>query len=354
MNSDRLIQMSSDIIVAGLVTKWSAAYSFLMFTWGTSVSDNGITFDSLSQTQFGKDLSYYLEPEDLFFMLLQAKDKFISISDGNNLLIFTESNVKQILINKWKLGITQLSATLTNIDIDNDYVSWKFSMLVGNTNENKESTIFSIKTVLSNYLEYYFKHNDIELIYPNITMKYRINWDTIKSRFSNRMSMNFGHCLFVQDDNEIKTIKILEKHRIYPILDGSLSNICTFTSSDSNIAIVDHGGLITGISEGSCYITVVDSLYNISKQFNIKVFNHTLKLSSDTIYLYTGQLKKISSFVDGIKSNAVAYLSSNTNIVDVDTYGNLIGGGSTGSCTISVQDNLYGLVKKIKVHMQQS
>lgn len=65
MNSDRLTQMSSDAIVAGLTTKWTNAYSFLGFTWGTTLTDNGVTFDSLNKNQFALDLSYYLEPEDL-------------------------------------------------------------------------------------------------------------------------------------------------------------------------------------------------------------------------------------------------------------------------------------------------
>lgn len=352
MNSDRLIQMSSGVIVTGLTTKWTNAYSFLGFTWETTLTDNGITFDSLNKNQFALDLAYYLEPEDLFFLLFQVKDKLISVTNGTTTLILNESNIKQILIHKWKKGITQLTTVPSNITIDGEYLTFDYSMTVANTIDNKESSCFMTKTTLSNYLESYFNYEDIAILYPTISLKYKLNWDVIKARFSYRMDMSLGHNLFIR--KEQLSLNLNDKHAIMSYIDGIISYDMTYQSSDSTIATVDSGGLITTLKEGACTVTITDTLYGLTKVLTVNVISHQLKLSSSLIYLYSGQSRKLSAYVDDNKTSNVTYSTSNPNIVSVDSTGNLIQGTENGSCLITVTEDSYGLVKTCKVHKQLS
>lgn len=352
MNSDRLIQMSSDTIVAGLTTKWTAMYNFLNFTWSSTLIDNQVAFDSLNSNQFSKDVAYYLEPEDLFFLLFQSKDKLISITNGIDTLILSESNIKQILIFKWKKGITQLSSILSNLIIDGEYLIFNYQMSTINTIDNKESSYFMIKTILSNYLENYFNYEDVNILYPQITLKYKLNWDLIKARFSNRMSLNLGHALSFGFDS--KNIKINEQINIFAYLDGIPCYDINYVSSDESIVHIISGGTIIGAGVGTCTITATDTIYGTIQTCNIKVIEHELKLSSSLIYLYSGQNKKINAYIDGAKTTNISYSTSDSNIVSIDLNGNIIEGSNNGSCIITVTDNLYGLTKTCKIHKQSS
>lgn len=352
MNSDRLTIMPATIVVAGLTTKWTNAYSFLGFTWGTTLTDNGVTFDSLNKNQFALDLAYYLEPEDLFFLLFQAKDSLISVTNGTTALVMNESNIKQILIHKWKKGITQLTTVLSNITVDGEYLIFDYSMTVTNTIDNKESSCFMTKTILSNYLEIYFSYEDINILYPQISLKYKLNWDVIKARFSYRMDMSLGHNLFIR--KEQLSLNINDKHAIMSYIDGNLSYDMTYQSSDSTIATVGSGGLITTLKEGACTITITDTLYGLTKVLTVNVISHQLKLSSSLIYLYSGQSRKLSAYVDDNKTSNVIYSTSNPNIISVDSSGNLIQGAENGSCIITVTDESYGLIKTCKIYKQAS
>ena len=68
--------------------------------------------------------AYYLEPEDLWYLLYQVKDSYVTVNSGTTTLLFTEDNIKQILIHKWNKGITQLPNTpLSSITISGENIN---------------------------------------------------------------------------------------------------------------------------------------------------------------------------------------------------------------------------------------
>lgn len=191
MNTDRLTTVPAVSIAAGITTKWTNAYSFLGFTWGTTSVNNGITFNSLTQNQFALDLAYYLEPEDLWYLLYQVKDSYVTVTSGTTTLLFTEDNIKQILIHKWNKGITQLPNTpLSSITISGENIIWAFTTSVANSDSLAEVEKYKVDVILTNYLEDYFTKTSSILTYPNITLTYNINWDLIRARFNYRMETN--------------------------------------------------------------------------------------------------------------------------------------------------------------------
>lgn len=152
-NADRLTSISADTIVYGLNLKWTNAYSFLGMTFVASTSTGATTFDSLIGTQFGLDIGYYLEPATIFFLLVQAKDKNIYVTNGTYTLYLSESNLTQMLIHKWKKGITQTTAIIDSISVGENF-TWTF--ISTNTGKDLEIDRYIINVILNNYLESYF------------------------------------------------------------------------------------------------------------------------------------------------------------------------------------------------------
>lgn len=189
MNSDRLITRPAAIIAAGLSNKWSNAYSFLGVTFGTSASENGVSFNSLNGNQFQLDVAYYLEPEDLYFLLLQLKDAYVTMTKGAVTLMLTDENIKQILRHKWAKGITQLPYTnLGSISVSGENVTWTFNSVANPALIEIER--YKADVILTNYLENYFTKISSSASYPNVVQTYMMNWDNIKSRFNYRMETN--------------------------------------------------------------------------------------------------------------------------------------------------------------------
>lgn len=347
MNSDRLTQMSSDIIVTGLTNKWTDAYSFLGFDFSSITTDNGVTFDSLNKNQFALDLAYYLEPEDILFLLFQVKDKFIQVTDGATIIQLTENNLKQILVHKWIKAITQLNSILNSVSVQDDFITYNFVLDTTDLSSKVEGELFAINELLSNYFEKYADYNSQNLVYPNTSLTYKINWDVIKSRFSSRMRLGWSHNLTL-NKSEFKSL-VGKKLSLTGYVDGVPNTDLTFTSSDSNIATVDAGGLVTLISLGNCSVTVTDTNFNTQAICLISVIDKELFVDQSVINLRTGT-KKINAFINGVKLTNITFSSSDSNIVIVSQDGIVSKGTQEGTCFITVLDNISGLSKTCKVN----
>ena len=77
MNNDRLILIPAASIAAGLNTKWTNYCPFVGVTWESNTSDNGVLFNNLTSNQTATDIAYFLEPEDLWYILLQNKSDIL-------------------------------------------------------------------------------------------------------------------------------------------------------------------------------------------------------------------------------------------------------------------------------------
>lgn len=187
-NADRLKSISADTIVAGLNLKWTNAYSFLNMAFAASTSTGSTTFNSLIGTQFGLDIAYYLEPATIFFLLVQTKDKNIYVTNGTYTLYLSESNLIQMLIHKWKKGITQTTAIISSISVGENF-TWTF--ISTNTGEDLEIDRYIINVILNNYLESYFTLVQTTATAPNITQTHLIVYDALRERFNTVYETSF-------------------------------------------------------------------------------------------------------------------------------------------------------------------
>ena len=145
--------------------------------------------------------------------------------------------------------------------------------------------------------------------------------------------------------------------------DGSNASIAlswaTYQSSNTNIAIVNNSGLITGVSTGTAIITISYTEGGITKADMIgvtvseipKVLTSITVLPS-TMSMYVGNSENITSVTahyndgsnDSITLSLATYQSSNTTIATVNNNG-LITGVSTGTAVITVSYTEGGITK---------
>ena len=123
---------------------------------------------------------------------------------------------------------------------------------------------------------------------------------------------------------------------------------CNYDSDNPNIATVNNGGLITGVSAGTAVITVTYTDGGITKIDTVSVTVEDISLTSISVLpsnmnMYVGSSKNITSIIayynDGsntsITLSLANYLSSNSNIATVNGSG-VITGVSAGTATITV------------------
>ena len=87
MNSDRLISIPAASIAAGLNTKWTNYCPFMGVTWSSGPTDNGVMFNTLTTNQVATDIAHFLEPEDLWYILLQNKSDILYASKDSIIVI---------------------------------------------------------------------------------------------------------------------------------------------------------------------------------------------------------------------------------------------------------------------------
>ncbi|MBQ3271619.1 MAG: Ig-like domain-containing protein [Solobacterium sp.] len=115
-------------------------------------------------------------------------------------------------------------------------------------------------------------------------------------------------------------------------------------SDDESIAVVDENGVVTGISEGTTYITVIteDGGYTASCIINVyTVYSESLEITADTfsvIYVETMQLKA-TVYPTNTTNQNVIWSSSDDSIVSVDENGIITGtGNGTAVITATAED----------------
>ena len=123
--------------------------------------------------------------------------------------------------------------------------------------------------------------------------------------------------------------------------------IMTYDSSDSNIAIVDTNGFVTGVAQGNVIITLTLSITNstITGTHNLRVFIPSvgpilLGGPTNVEVGHTIQLTNTAMVTDGT-SASVSYSSSDPSIaiVDVDGMVTGVGRGNVVITAISMRDN---------------
>jgi uncharacterized protein YjdB len=138
-----------------------------------------------------------------------------------------------------------------------------------------------------------------------------------------------------------------------------------YQSSNANIATVDNGGLITGVSAGSAVITVNYTEGGITKTatINVTVVEEPKVLTSivvlpSTMNMYIGDSETIASITahyddesnTTIGLDLASYNSNHTNIASVNTAGRVTG-VSAGFATITVSYTESGITKTATINV---
>ncbi|SHM85180.1 Ig-like domain-containing protein [Ruminococcus flavefaciens] len=157
----------------------------------------------------------------------------------------------------------------------------------------------------------------------------------------------------VKDPNRVNSIKLSKYSMSIPIGGGDISYVTMlpanatnkkeiWKSSDESVAKVDASGWVSGISEGTCTVTVSSkSNPDVKASINVTVTDpkqvRELKLSKYEMDLLIGTTD--ISYVTILPTTAlkqdVVWTSSNPAIASVDNWGNVYG-VAAGKCVISV------------------
>lgn len=150
------------------------------------------------------------------------------------------------------------------------------------------------------------------------------------------------------DDYEI-TIGLNAKYRLKPIVQPETANASKikYSTSDSRIAKVNSKGVVTGISEGSCIITITPTDGGKGKPALVVVTVSNIRVTGIKLSANVPMLLNAVTVSNGTKfkltptilpSNAtnqkVVWKSSDTNVAKVDSKGNVTAVG-TGTCHIT-------------------
>ena len=130
---------------------------------------------------------------------------------------------------------------------------------------------------------------------------------------------------------------------VYNITPSSASNKnITWTSSNSSVATVDSNGIVTGVSAGKCTIMATTS-NNITGSIEIEVKSNTTSVTgikivgSSSISMKVGGTRFLTYEItpSDASNKAVTYVSSNPNVVFVDSSGIMAGTGA-GTAMVKV------------------
>lgn len=142
---------------------------------------------------------------------------------------------------------------------------------------------------------------------------------------------------------------------VLPSGDGVNRNV-TWTSSDTNIVTVDANGLVKYVKPG--YATIIckteDGSYIATCNFFISIPVKTVKLDyTDAIMSLGGKLRITAEVLPITASNrAVAWTSSNTNVLVVDSNG-LVQAVGTGNATILCKTLDGGVTSMCNIYVKQ-
>lgn len=149
-----------------------------------------------------------------------------------------------------------------------------------------------------------------------------------------------------------ESIKVGEKATLSAIVAPSFATnkVLKWSSSNPEIASVSARGIVTALKEGTATITAVTSDgSNISKSFTLKVEPSNTKPIKHITSITLNSIRKIINQGDDFiitgsvqptdaTNTSLTYVSSNTNIAEVDSNGRVYG-KSKGTCVIYVSSN---------------
>ncbi len=174
----------------------------------------------------------------------------------------------------------------------------------------------------------------------------------------------------VTDPNKVTAIRLSKSEIALPVGGSDVSYVTMlpanaankselWSSSDTSVATVSEDGTITGISEGTCIVTVYSrSNPNVHASVNVTVTDPSkvreIKLSKYEMNILVGT--NDISYVTMLPKTALnveeVWTSSNPAIASVDRWGNVYG-VSAGSCIVTVISKANPSVKadiKVTVH----
>jgi uncharacterized protein YjdB/agmatine/peptidylarginine deiminase len=126
----------------------------------------------------------------------------------------------------------------------------------------------------------------------------------------------------------------------------------TWSSSNTDIAIVDASGLVTGISEGPAVITAttVDGGYTAACEVTVTIPVTGVTVSPETASLTLDEYLQLTADVlpENASNKKVTWSSNNTNVAEVDAKGLVIATGE-GSATITATTEDGGFTASCEV-----
>lgn len=123
-----------------------------------------------------------------------------------------------------------------------------------------------------------------------------------------------------------------------------------WTTSNTNIANIDHNGVVTGVNPGKAEITVYQESTNVKDVVHVEVLPlKTVTLNIADYNCYAGTRSGFAAYVNGniVNNNTMQWKSLNEKIATVDQYGvvrGISGGVTTIECTTS-----FGTIARCKV-----
>ena len=179
----------------------------------------------------------------------------------------------------------------------------------------------------------------------------------------------------VNDPNKISEIKLSKTEINIDVGKGDISYVTMlpesvqdkreiWTSSDEKIAVVDNEGYITGVSAGTCTVTVTSANNpNVKAEIKVTVNDPNkivdkiseIKLSKTEINIDVGKtdISYVTMLPESVQDKREIWTSSDEKIATVDEYG-YVTGVSAGTCTVTVTSANNPTVKaEIKVTVKQ-
>lgn len=153
------------------------------------------------------------------------------------------------------------------------------------------------------------------------------------------------------NNNILELDKKGSSYLLATVLPSSANQSVTYLSSDENIAKVDKEGLVTGVSQGKCIITVISNKNtNIKANCNIVVSANesNVALTSLDNVLFIGN-KRISNLKEKGLLSKYTYVQENVNEFEVDKY---ITNPSAVVVMLGINSNYMCDISQVKLLLQ--
>ena len=133
-------------------------------------------------------------------------------------------------------------------------------------------------------------------------------------------------------------------------------NRVTFSSSNTNVAVVTGTGEVTGINSGTATITATSENGNVSRSVDITVYTPVtdININTGSITLREGESFTLNAIItpENATNQNVNWSSSNENVATVNSSGNITA-ISAGTSTITVTSANFELQDSIEVTVRQ-